>query len=65
MAVYKCPKCGDTDKFFIAAVSDVEVEGETGYVEDHEGFMWDGDSTCICSNCFYEGKEREFNQEGK
>lgn len=65
MAKYKCPKCGCTYSFNIVATALVEVDGETGYVEDREEFEWDGDSTCVCPNCYYEGKEREFNQERK
>lgn len=60
MAAIKCPKCGSTDKFYIRAWSNVEVDGDTGYVEDHDGFEWDGTSLCTCDNCYHEGYYQDF-----
>lgn len=60
MAMYKCPKCGWTDKFYVDATANVEIDGDTGYVEDHDGFSWFGDSIMVCSSCYHEATEEEF-----
>lgn len=60
MAKIKCPECGATDRFYITANCFIEVNGETGYVEDHEGFKWEGTAPCTCAECYYEGYYQDF-----
>lgn len=60
MSVLRCPKCGNTDTFIVEAYSNVEVDGETGYVEEHDGFLWGDDSPCTCGSCDYGGTYDEF-----
>lgn len=60
MAKIKCPKCGSWNRFYIKACSNVEVDGVTGHVEDHDGFEWDGTSPCVCDHCYYEGYYQDF-----
>lgn len=55
-----CPKCKSTNKFYISARSDVEVDGKTEYVNDHEGFYWDDDSICCCTECQFEQSVDKF-----
>lgn len=63
MSMYKCPECGSTRKFNIIAMSLVEVDGENGYVEDHDGFEWERNSYCSCADCYYEGECKDFEVE--
>lgn len=57
-----CPRCNSTYRFCINATTDVEVSGETEYVESHHGFFWNENSTCYCMDCDYEDKVKEFEQ---
>lgn len=56
----KCPNCGETHRLYITAVANIEVDGETEYTEDHDGFEWGDESDCTCSQCYREGKVKEF-----
>lgn len=56
----RCPRCGFTDKFYVSATANVDVDGNTEYVENHDGFLWDDESACCCSHCFLESTVKEF-----
>lgn len=60
MEALKCPNCGSSRKFGITAYSVVEIEGSTGYVEDHYGFEWDKDTECVCHDCQYSAEYSQF-----
>lgn len=60
MARLLCPKCGNKEKFYIEARSNVEVDGETGHVEDHDGFEWDDTAPCTCGECYHEADYNYF-----
>lgn len=56
----RCPKCGSTDRFIVTALSNVEVDGSTHCVENHDGFEWEGNAPCVCDNCYHEGYYCDF-----
>lgn len=56
----RCPKCGFTGKMYITATANIEVDGDSELTEDHDGFDCNEQSICACSNCYYEGRVKEF-----
>jgi hypothetical protein len=58
-----CPKCGQDDRFIIAASVFAEVTDDGADVASPKfgnGFEWDDESYCRCPECEFEGKLKDF-----
>ncbi len=60
--MYKCPRCGNTEKFAIAASCIMEIKcSDNDYtvtnITDQE---WDGNSVMFCLNCRNDDFEYKF-----
>lgn len=58
-----CPKCGQEDRFMIAANIIAEVTDDGADVASPKygsGFEWDEESYCRCPECDCEGKLKDF-----
>jgi DNA-directed RNA polymerase subunit RPC12/RpoP len=58
LAGVRCPKCGFTDCFRIAAICWAEVIDDG--VEGADEYEWNEDSWCECYRCSYAAKYVEF-----
>jgi hypothetical protein len=59
----RCPKCGQEDRFMIAANIIAEVTDDGADVASPHygnGFEWDEESYCRCPECNLEGKVKDF-----
>lgn len=54
---FKCPKCGQYERFEIAAETLLEVTDEGS--EDIGGHEWGDQSFCRCPECEWQGTVRE------
>lgn len=57
----KCPKCGSTGPFRIAATSLFTMYADGA--DDHEDIEWDGNSYCDCTACYHSGTVSDFETE--
>lgn len=58
-----CPKCGQEDRFMIAANIIAEVTDDGADVASPiygNGFEWDDDSNCRCPGCDFDGRLKDF-----
>jgi hypothetical protein len=55
----RCPECGETERFFIAATVWAEVYPDE--VCDIEDIEWDDSSVAMCGNCYENGTVSSFN----
>jgi len=60
LAGFKCPQCGNEDKFGIACdvVYEFTDDGSDKLLSD--GLEWDNDSYCECRNCLKAGVVKDF-----
>jgi hypothetical protein len=61
----RCPKCGQEDRFMIAAkiIADVTDGGaDVASPKYGNGFEWDEASYCRCPECDFEGKLKDFHE---
>lgn len=60
-----CPKCGQEDRFMIAANIIAEVTDDGADMASPmycSGFEWDEDSYCRCPACDFTGKVKDFQE---
>jgi len=55
-----CPKCKSEGPFEIESTTNVQVR-DSG-TDDHDGFEWTPDSSCMCINCGHDSTVREFTE---
>lgn len=55
---WKCPECGNKDKFTISVTATADVTDEG--IEDGFDYEWDNDSFARCSKCGRSGSVLEF-----
>ena len=57
---FKCPQCGNEDRFGIACEVVLEVTDEGTGEQLRNGHEWDNDSYCECRECLKAGKVKDF-----
>jgi len=55
---FKCPECGVLEPFYIEVITTVTMFDEGS--DNHGDLTWEDDSYCVCSECEYEGKVKDF-----
>ena len=59
---WKCPECGQTEDFEVAARCWVRLSDDG--TEDADSFEWSDTDAAICRGCDYTGQVGHFKEEG-
>ena len=60
---YRCPECGQEDRFFITAPAVLEVTDDGIDLRLGQAYEWYDENHCECPDCSYSGEVKTFLQE--
>lgn len=62
--MFKCPECGNTDKFNLNVIAKVTYDQPSDFIEELNIEEWVEDGFCQCDQCDYKDNFVEFKTKG-